>query len=130
MTLAAQITSDVAAVFLQTDDFAETVIHYDGLNGTEETIAAVVDYDELENSGGEGAGDAMSTDRNGRVRTAATLEIPAGIRVTEERGNNPASTWLIDGSVWTTKRVTGKDHAMQSVKVVRTDSNYSRRATQ
>lgn len=129
MTLAAQITSDVSAVFHRTDDFAQEIIHYQVPGGQPETISAIVDYDVLDPAVGRFGVASVITDELGvKVKERAILEISSSVEVTEERaGGRYGSTFEIDGAIWVTKRVTGKDSAMQSVEVARTDQKATRR---
>ncbi len=129
MTLREQITSDVATVFHQTDDFSEEIVHYKAPGGQPETITAIVDYDVLDPAVGRfGIASVITDDQGVKVKNRAILELSIDVDVTEERaGGRYGSTFEIDGFIWVTKRVTGKDSAMQSVEVARTDQKATRR---
>jgi hypothetical protein len=119
MTLRAQITSDVAAVFLETDDFAETIVHYPaGKVQDAESITAVVDYDTLE----------ATPDEGGKIRQRALLELAISVTVTIERGLQSSSTFEIDDELWVAQDIVGKDHAMQTVEIWKVDQKHTRRA--
>lgn len=131
MTLAAQITSDVTDVFLETDDFADSTIkHYPkGDVSLEESVTGIFDEDDLtEATGGDGDGINLTNQRGIRIRRAGKLEISVDVEVTEEAPNQKASTFKIDGEWWVCKRVVGKDKdGMQTVLLVNTDQKATRR---
>ena len=129
MTLRDLIDSDVADVFHQTDEFAESIVHYKVPGGTPETIAAIVDYDVLDPAVGRfGVASVVTDDRGVRIKERAILEISSDVEVTEEQaGGHEPSRFEIDGVIWIAKRVTAKDSAMQSVEVARTNQKATRR---
>ena len=128
MTLAAQIALDVSAVFLETDDFAQTITHYpedDRESG--ESVVAVFDLDQLEGGGGvDGEGRRIHSDANSTIREAGVVECATTVDVTTGRTQRN-STFLIDGEIWQAKRILSKDTDMQSVLVIRIASKITRR---
>lgn len=117
MTLAAQIVSDVTGVFLNTDDFAESVTHitYLGVATTRTAIFfrdteqddTFTNRDDLRESGS-----AVRDDRGIRIRAQGVIELPTTVTVDDR------DTFIIDGTTWNVVRIAnGRDSGMQSVMV-------------
>ena len=136
MTLRSQITADVATVFHNTDDFAEEIAHHRPPDmSVAETISAVVDYDTLDGLQGQN----VNTDSGLKIKQRAILEIASSVEVEEEKpgGEYPSIFEIFErdedgaktgpSSLWVCKRIIGKDHAMQSVEVHRTERKVTRR---
>ena len=52
MTLKSQIISEASTVFLNTDEFAESITHYPGGGNSGSPVTAIVTYDETSKEGG------------------------------------------------------------------------------
>jgi hypothetical protein len=128
MTLATLITSDAADVFLDTDEFAETVTFYPGgESGSKSTLTAIVVWDEMEGTReSHGDGVTLERDHGTAVRSSIKLEISASVGVDDTR--RPADLFkLADGTMVVVKRVLGKDGGMQTVLCTRRDDVTIRR---
>lgn len=130
MTLAARIALDVSAVFLETDDFAQTITHYpeDDREGGE-SIIAIFDTDELEGQtggGNDGEGRRLHSDNSTTIRDTGVVECASTVEITTGRTQRN-STFLIDDEIWQAKRVISRDTDMQSVLVIRIASKITRR---
>lgn len=130
-TLKQQMTADVSTVFLNTDEFAETVTHYPAGNlAAGASVSAVVDRDN-EAMAGLGSGEGPQFDRRESVklRRSAVLEVPATVSVTEGSGTHQSSPslWGFDGFRWTTVRILERDEDLQLVLVTRLDKIATRR---
>lgn len=104
MTLASQISDDVADVFLNTDDFAETVSRYPlGVAASAESVTAV--FAERDPSQDTTRGDD-------NMRTGA-------LHVADSVDADPRDSWLIQSEVWETTSVSGSSGGMKVVEVKR-----------
>lgn len=129
MTLASQIALDVSAVFLDTDDFAQTITHYpEDDRERRESIVAIFDRDDLEgaSSGLDGDARRLHNEDASTVRESGVVECSTAVEVTTGR-EQYNSTFLIGGQIWTAKRVLSIDADMQSVLVIRVASKTTRR---
>ena len=124
MTLASQMTTDVSACFLRTDDFAKVVTHY--ANGDESNGAAMTGIwipDRLEGTNENiGDGRVMHHDTVDQIRQSGILEVAATKTITEL-----SDTFSIDSELWFLKRIIGKDAEMMSLLLVRVDRRKTRR---
>ena len=127
MTLAAQLTSD-RSVFLNTSDFATSITHYPAGDYTAGvSVTAVVDYDTMDESAGDGSGWDVNDEHGVSIRQVAKLEISSAVTVTETPGKLKPSIWLIDSVRWVTIRVIAKDADFQTVLITRLDEKMTRR---
>lgn len=120
MTLAEIITADASDVFLDTDEFAESVVFYPGgesINSS--TITAVVVWDDLEGTReAHGDGVVLEKDSGTAVRQSVKLEISVSVDADDTR--RPADLFkLADGTVVALKRILGKDGGMQTLLCTR-----------
>ena len=124
MTLASDIISDASAVFLDTDEFAESISWYPkGVLGDLETITAIVTRDHEEGTR-EAHGDGVVNDEQeaGRtIRTSLVIEVLATVAITDPPEDMRPDLFAIDGKTWALKRVLGRDDGLQTLLVVRTD---------
>lgn len=97
MTLASQIQSDNAAVFLNTDDFAQSVTRYPlAVTADAVAVTAVWEPDEPSVTGMGSAQNrerGLDNDRKGTLRIAETV------------GADTRDTWLIASQLWSTLSV-------------------------
>jgi hypothetical protein len=129
LTLKQQMTADVSAVFLDTDEHAEAVIHYPAGNlAAPATVNAVVDRDSESSSGLAGDGSQIDTRAAVKIRRSAVLEMSASVTVTETSGSHQASPSLFefDGHRWRAVRVLERDDDLQLVLVTRLDKIATR----
>lgn len=104
MTLATQIDTDVSAVFLQTDDFAERVIHYP--NGREDQavrVTALVTWTPEQQEFSRG---------RANLRRGELLLDSTGLTVTVKDG------WRIDSWRYDTESVSTDQYGAVTVKIV------------
>lgn len=102
MSLATQIEGDVEGVFLNTDDFAQTVVRYPlAVTGSPESVIAV--FAEKDAS--------QETTRGDENERTATLHVAASVDA------DPRDTWLINSEVWQVTAVKGGGDEMQVIEL-------------
>lgn len=124
MTLREQIGDEVAAVFLDTDEFAQSVEHWPlGREADKATISAVVDLDM------EGSSSGIDDADGSRIVRAGELELASTVVVTCNERGNQRDLFLIDGELWTAVRVLGRDGipGMQTVAIERAEGVTTKR---
>ncbi len=129
MTLAQDIVSDATAVFLDTDDFAETWVMYPkGKIEDKTTVTLVPHLDGLDGTREvPGDGRVLNLERSRSVRLSGILSLPATITITEAPEREVDVFQAPGGRVWTVKRVLGEDAGMQDVLVVRREGDLTYR---
>jgi hypothetical protein len=128
MTLKGLINDDVDTVFLNSDEFAETVTFYPGgASASHSHVLAVVIWDELEGTReSHGDGVTLERDQGTAVRQSVKLEMSVDVAVDDTR--RPADLFkLADGTMVAVKRIIGKDNGMQTVLCTRRDNVTIRR---
>jgi hypothetical protein len=125
------LADDATNVFLNTDDFAETIRHYiAGVEGTYEDIPAIVNEDE-ETRDAQGTGDAMQLDtqEGSQVTRFVRLELHSDIEVTESGESlTPCRFRLADTRQCIAIRILGRDTATQTVLCSLIDRRATRKA--
>lgn len=129
MTLKSDIVSDATSVFLDTDEFAESITFWPkGVIADAETITAVVNRDHEEGTR-EAHGDGVVNDEHmagHKIRTSLVLEIAATVSINHPPGRFGPDLFKIDGETWALKRILGRDDGLVAILVVRTDKVTSR----
>lgn len=111
MTLSSLITSDVSGVFLNTDDFAETVTHWPlGVSANAASVTAVF----IEGQGGS-EDPRRDLSRGEEVVHRARLYVPSGTS-TDER-----DIWVVNSVQWQTLAVGPTEGGMTTVQLQRND---------
>ena len=130
MTLASIITNDADDVFLNTDEFAETVTFYPGGDPSKSSsLTAIVVWDDLEGTReSHGDGVTLERDQGTAVRQSVKVECAATVDVSDTRRPNDLFK-LADSTMVVVKRILGKDGGMQTVLCVRRDTVSLRRPT-
>jgi hypothetical protein len=128
MTLREQITEDVNAVFLNTEEFAKRVWWYPNGEDTNKKRINIIDIsDQLEGTR-EVAGDGRVLDRRDgvRVRRSSLWWMSVKYAISEQDGKQ-GQDWFDDDGAWlVVKRVVSRDHAMQKVLVIEVDQPVTR----
>jgi hypothetical protein len=123
MSLKETIAADAATVFLNGDEFAETVTLYKSGDYLQSVaVSAIVVWDELEGTR-EAFGDGVMVehDSGSAIRQSLKLELAVGVDVDDTR--RPADLFkLEDGTMVVVKRILGKDGGMQTVLCTRRDN--------
>ncbi len=123
MTLKDQIAADSSSVFLNTDEFAETVLYFQG-GVTYPTagiqVAAVVD-EALRDAMEDVRGDGRHADNGKEIRRQATIELPVSVGASDTRTPLPDLIRQADGTTWAIKRILGRDADIVTVLAVRND---------
>lgn len=118
-TLREQMESDRADVFLNVDEFAETITHWKaGNSGDTEQIVAVVDRDdELHSGTGPGDGRRIDTHTSLAIRGLVRIEMSIDVDVSEPRANGESASIFVlaDGTRVKVVRIAAEDDAMQTV---------------
>jgi hypothetical protein len=120
-TLSDLISSDVSDVFLDTSDFAESVVHFHP-DRAKATVTAIVDRDDMlkppEGSGASRVIEDLDGERGAQLRTWAKVELAASVEVAfmGTRVDHKHSEFeFADGSRWKAVAPEGSDSAMQAV---------------
>jgi len=116
MTLHDLIIEDVGEVFLQTDDFAETVMRYPlGQPAAAEQVTAIF-VEDRESGSNEVDGDGVTPEgpRGERIRSSGRLYVSVDVPVDDR------DRYLIAGVVWSVKRQMSVDEGMREVLLVTT----------
>ena len=123
MTLKSIIAADASTVFLNTDEFADTVAFYPGgLSASHSHVPAVVVWDDLEGTReSHGDGVTLNRDQGFAVRQSVKLELSVSVAVDDTRVP-PDLFKLADGTMVVVKRILGKDGGTQTVLCVRRDN--------
>jgi hypothetical protein len=128
MTLKDTIASDVDAVFLDEDDFAETITYYplnDQNSGTDYLAVVDLDHEEGPNMV-SGDGPVMVDPKGERERRTGIIEITSTLEVSD------GDSFLIREELWFFKRHTGRDQdpgqdeGLQSLRLVRNEGRHTR----
>ena len=129
MTLSDDIVTDASSVFLDTDDFAESIKFYKrGKRDTEETVTAIVNRDHEEGTR-EAHGDGVVNEEHRAgyaLRKSLVIEVLATTDITDPPDDMAPDMWKIDNEMWASKRVLGRDDGLVGILVVRKDRVSSR----
>lgn len=121
MTLKADIIADAKGLFLNTNEFAEDVTRYPkGSTTGSEVIKAVVFLDAAEGTREVGGDGRKIHNERTAIRESVTIEVPIDQQINEPSGAGyGADQFLIAGVVYKVKRISGSDHGMKTVILVR-----------
>lgn len=109
MTLKTQIASD-ASVFLDTDEFADSLTHYPlGVVASAATVTAVFIPAEPELHHERGKGIII----RGELHVASSLSV------------NDKDVWLINSSKYKTERIGDAEQGLRIIHVVRRDAHFT-----
>lgn len=116
MTLADLIKSDVDDVFLDTDEFAESVTHWPaGVEANAATITAIVVRD------AEDQGVAVSDDAGEQIAKTAHFLVDDDESITVEDREIDRDIFVTsDGDTWRAVRIVGRDAGMLTIEAVST----------
>lgn len=131
MTLKTQISADVAGVFLNTTDFAESVTYFAGgaAYSTTGTPATAVFDRKLGDPAEDLQGNSRHVDNGKAIRRHAEIEIAASVGVSDTR--DPPDLIKASDGTWVVFRILGVDADMVTVLGVQYDKvverhNYKR----
>ena len=123
MTLASQISADATAIFLETDDFAQTITRYaGGSTGSSSTITCIVDLDDEE----QGQGTAIEDERGTKIVRYGRLDMLSTQTIVVNEQGRDSDTFLIDSELWCAVRFDGRDGiAGMKTLIIRRDEKIS-----
>lgn len=131
MSLRTQITADATAVFLQTNDFAQSITHYPmGDPSAAETVTANVDFDD------EDFNKPDTINQNGeRIYRRCLVDLSTSVNVTCSERSNQRDQFAIEDPIsgelvaWHAIRLAGRDPmpGMQTVVCHRADTITTKR---
>lgn len=127
-TLKQQIAADAAdgAVFLNTNEFAETVTYYPRGNALGSSSVTAIVFRDGEEGTREAWGDGLITHREAgdKIRTSAIVVLPASTDVKELRGD---LVKLASGDVFAIKRIIARDANFVEVMCVKSTIRHTKK---
>lgn len=119
-TLAQQIVSDATTVFLNTDDFAQTVTHYTYNGSSFTSTSRTANFDEF-------GGAVEDTQIGRRFVRRAIIDLPATVTVVCNDDQAKCDYFTVSGERWDVESVPERDAGMVSVQVVRYEKVATRK---